>query len=101
PARPVPARQPRPPPADLPAPAAAPRQGLRPPVQPVATLGPPGRTAPLRPDPPRPPAALPDLGLPRARGVPRPRPVPAWPARPAGRAPAGDGAAADLQDRVP
>ena len=40
PARPAPARQPRPPPADPPAPAAAPRQGLRPRLQPVAALGP-------------------------------------------------------------
>ena len=36
-----------------------------------------------------------------ARGVPGPRSLPAWPARSAGGAPAGDGAAADVQDRVP
>ena len=43
PARPLPARQPGPPPAHPPAPAAAPRQRLRPPLQPVAALGPPRR----------------------------------------------------------
>ena len=59
PARPVPARQPGPPPADPAAPAAAPRQGLRHRLQPVAALGPPGRAAPLRPDPPLPPVWLP------------------------------------------
>ena len=52
PARPVPARQPRPLPAGPAAPAAASRQGLRPPFQPVAALGPPGCAAPLGPDPP-------------------------------------------------
>ena len=53
PAVPLPARQPGPAPADPAAPAAAPRQGLRPRLQPVAALGPPGRPAPLGPDPPR------------------------------------------------
>jgi hypothetical protein len=52
PARPLPARQPRPAPAHPPAPAAVPRQRLRPRLRPVAALGPPGRAAPLRPDPP-------------------------------------------------
>ena len=37
----------------------------------------------------------------RAFGVPRPGPLPARPAGPAGGAPAADGAAANLQDRVP
>ena len=60
PAAPLPARQPGPAPADPAAPAAAPRQGLRPRLQPVAALGPPGRPAPLRPDPRRAPAVVPD-----------------------------------------
>ena len=59
PARPAPARQPRPPPAHPAAPAAAPRQGLRPRLQPVAALVPLRGPAPLRPDPPRPAAGLP------------------------------------------
>ena len=101
PARPAPARPPRPAPADPPAPAAAPRQGLRHHRQPVAALGPPGRPAPLGPDPPDPPAAVPHPGPARALRLPRPRPLPPRPARPAGRAPARDGAAPHLQDGVP
>ena len=64
PARPVPARQPGPAPADPAAPAAAPGQGLRPRLQPVAALGPPGRPAPLRPDPPLASAVVPDRRTP-------------------------------------
>ena len=45
-------------------------------LQPVAALGPPGRPAPLGPDPPRPPAALPADRPARTLGVPRPRPLP-------------------------
>ena len=41
------------------------RQGLRRRRQPVAALGPPGRAAPVRPDPPRPPAALTASSTPR------------------------------------
>ena len=52
--------------------------------------------APLRPDPPRPALAVQPAGPGRALGVPGPRPVPARPAGPAGGAPAGDGAAADV-----
>ena len=52
-------------------------------LQPVAALGPLRGAAPLRPDPPRPPAALPHPGPARALGLPRPRPLPARPARPA------------------
>ena len=48
--------------------------------------------APLRPDPPRPALAVQLAGPGRALGVPRPRPVPARPAGPAGGALAGDGA---------
>ena len=101
PARPPPARQPRPPPADPAAPAAAPRQGLRPPVHPAPALEPLRGAAPLVPDPPRPPAALPHPRSPRALGLPRPRPLPARPARPARGARPGDGTAADVQDGVP
>ena len=101
PARPAPARQPGPAPADPAAPAAAPGQGLRPPVQPVAALGPLRGAAPLGPDPRHAPAVVPDRRTTPALGVPRPGPLPAPPARPAGRAPAGHGPAADLQDRIP
>ena len=101
PARPPPARQPRPPPEGPAAPAAAPRQGLHPPVQPAPALGPPRGAAPLLPDPPGPPAALPADRPARARGIPRPRPLPAPPPRAARGAPAGDGPAPHLQDRVP
>ena len=57
--------------------------------------------APLRPDPRLAPAVVPDRRTAPALGVPRPGPLPARPARPAGRAPAGDVPAADAQDRVP
>ena len=46
-------------------------------------------------------AALPVPGPARALGLPRPRPLPAPAARPARGAPAGDGPAPHLQDRVP
>jgi hypothetical protein len=81
PARPPPARQPRPAPADPAAPAAAPRKRLRPPVHPAPALEPLRGPAPLVPDPPRPPDALPHPRSPRALGLPRPRPLPARPAR--------------------
>ena len=66
---------------DPPAPAAAPRQRLRPPLQPVAALVPLRGPAPLRPDPPRPSLAVQPAGPARALGLPRPRPLPARPAR--------------------
>ena len=71
-------------------------------VQPVAALGPPGRPAPLGPDPPL--ASRCGAGSPDPREhsvVPRPGPLPAPPPRPAGRAPARHGPAPHLQDRVP
>ncbi len=74
---------------------------LRPRLQPVAALGPPGRAAPLGPDPRFAPAVVPDRRTAPALGVPGPGPLPARPADPVGRAPAGHGAAPDLQDRVP
>ena len=75
--------------------------GLRPRLQPVAALVPLRGPAPLGPDPPAAPAALPVPGPARALGLPRPRPLPARPARPARRAPARDGPSKDVQDRVP
>ena len=77
PARPAPARQPRPAPAHPAAPAAAPRQGLRPRRQPAPALVPVRGAAPLRPDPARAAAALPVRRPGRALGLPRPRPLPA------------------------
>ena len=46
-------------------------------LQPVAALGPPGRAAPLRPDPPLAPAVVPDRRTAPALGLPRPGPLPA------------------------
>ena len=46
-------------------------------------------------------AAVPDPGPARAFGLSRPGPLPAPAARPAGGAPAGDGPAPHVQDRVP
>ena len=57
--------------------------------------------APLPPDPPLPSALAAAPQPARAFGVPRPGPLPPRPAGPAGGAPAADGAAANLQDRIP
>ena len=71
------ARPPGPAPADPAAPAAAPGQGLRPPLQPVAALGAPGGAAPFEPDPGLPADLVADPGPGRALGVPRAGALPA------------------------